>query len=353
MNRTRATALLIPVLALVLLGQGCGGTAATSNAADGGVYKTADHGTTWLQKRVLIKGAKAVTLGNDPITAIAIDPEEHTAIYAGTLERGIVASLDGGDSWQELSKGPVGHIQSIAVDTKNKCTVYATMGNKVYKTQNCSRDWGQIFFDPDLTKIFTTIALDWFNPTILYAGSSQGDIYKSTDTGLSWQVVKRASASVKQILVDNRDSRILYIATVGDGIWKTMDGGATWVQIKQQLQNYNGAARVETLAEDNAQTQTIYLGSKYGLLSSTDGGETWKSITLTSQPGTVDINGLAVNQRNEKEITYMTSNTLFFTTDQGTTWVTKKLPSTRPSTVLTLDTQDGETLYLGFGAAKQ
>lgn len=357
MKRTRFTVLLLPVLALTLLGQGCGGTAATSNAADGGVYKTADHGTTWLQKRVLIKGAKAVTLGNDPITAIAIDPEENTVLYAGTLERGIVASLDGGDSWQEvankLNKAPVGRIQSIAVDPKEKCTVYATMGNKVYKTSNCSRDWSEIFFDPKLDKIFTRIAIDWFNPTILYAGTSEGDIFKSSDAGLSWQVLKHANASVNQILVDNRDSRILYVGTVGDGVWKTMDAGATWVQIKQQLQNFNGSNRVQVLAQDNAQTQTLYLASKYGLLASTDGGETWKSITLTSQPGTVDIIGLAVNQRNEKEITYITSNTLFFTTDQGATWVTKKLPSSRPSSVLTLDAQDGKTLYIGFAAAKQ
>ncbi|MFA5129927.1 MAG: hypothetical protein WC477_03325 [Patescibacteria group bacterium] len=353
MKLPRSLSLILPILALILLGQGCAGTTATSNAADGGVYKTADHGVTWVQKRILIKGAKAVTLGNDPITAITIDPEDSQAVYAGTAERGIVASLDGGDSWQEVIKGPVGKIQSIIVDPKNKCVVYASIANKIYKTENCTRDFTQIFFDPKTTKIFTQLAIDWFNSTILYAGTSEGEIFKSTDGGLSWQVVERTNASVTSILIDDRDSRTVYVGTYGDGVWKTMDGGSTWIQIKKQLQNFSGAARVAGLELDHAEHSTLYLISKFGLLASTSTGDTWSSIPLTSQTGSVDLIGIKVNPRNEKEITYITKNTMFFTTDQGATWITKKLPSSRPATALTMDRQDGKTVYIGFGAVPQ
>jgi photosystem II stability/assembly factor-like uncharacterized protein len=352
MSRPRLITVLVPILSLILLGQGCGGSGTAANTADGGVYKTPDRGTTWVQKRVLVKDAKTYTLGNDPVTAIALDPEDHLTVYAGTTERGIVQSLNGGDSWEEVTKGPKGsRIESIAVDPKEKCTMYAAMKNKLYKTNNCGRDWSEMFFDPSTSKVFNVIVVDWYNPTIIYAGTSEGDVFRSTDAGLSWLVATRANSAVSDILVDLRDSRIVYVATAGDGIKKTLDGGNTWLPISNQLKAFSGANRVNRLVMDNAQSPTLYLASKYGILASQDGGETWNALKLTSEPNAVDIIDMSVNPRNEKEIQYITKAAVIFTADKGTTWVAKRLPSTRPATAIISDPQDGNIIYLGFGAA--
>jgi photosystem II stability/assembly factor-like uncharacterized protein len=351
-NITRiATRVAMPFAVLLLLGQGCTGSSTATPTADGGVYKTTDRATTWTQKRVLVKGAKAVSLGADPITTIVIDPEDQNAIYAGTLERGIVTSLNGGDTWEEVTNGPKGaKIQSIAVDPKDKCVVYATMKNKIYKTENCHRDWKEIFFDPKVDKTFTVVTVDWYNPTLVYAGTSEGDIFKSTDAGLSWMVVKRANASISTMVFDPRDSRILYVGTFGEGIWKTLDGGMTWLPIRDQLKSFTNARGVNALELDNADPSRLYLASKYGLLMSENGGEEWKEMPLTSEAGSVEVLDVAVNPREVKEIMYITKNTLFMTTDAGATWSAKKLPSVRSATVLLQDQEDGKTLYLGFGS---
>ena len=352
MSRPRIISILVPVFSLILLGQGCTGGSTTSNAADGGVYKTPDRGTTWVQKRVLVKDAKTYTLGNDPITAIVLDPEDHKTVYAGTTERGIIMSLNGGDSWEEVTKGPKGsRIESIAVDTKDKCTMYAAMKNKLYKTNNCGRDWSEMFFDPNTLKVFKVVKADWYNPTILYAGTSEGDVFRSTDAGLSWLVATRANAAVTDILIDLRDSRTVYVATAGDGIKKTMDGGNTWMPITQQFKDFTNATHVNSLAMDNAQSPSLYATSKYGILASQDGGMTWNALKLTSDVGTVDILDVSVNSRNEKEIQYITKTAIIFSSDKGVTWIAKRLPSTRPATALVTDDQDGNTIYLGVGAA--
>lgn len=342
----------LPLAVLVLFGQGCVGSSAPGTpVADGGVYKTTDRTVIWTQKRVLLKGAKAVTLGNDPISTIAIDPQDPKALYAGTLERGIVESLNGGDTWEEVTSGPKGSkIQAISVDPKDKCVVYAAMKNKIYKTENCHRDWKEIFFDPKVDKVFTAVTVDWYNPTIVYAGTSEGDVFKSTDAGLSWMVVKRADAPISTMIFDRRDSRILYVGTLGEGIWKTMDAGATWLPIRDQLKAFTNARRVNALELDASDPSKLYLASKYGLLMSENGGEEWKAMQLTSEAGSVEVIDVAVNPREAKEIIYVTKNTLFLTTDGGTTWSSKKVPSVRPATVLVQDQQDGKTLYLGFGA---
>jgi photosystem II stability/assembly factor-like uncharacterized protein len=351
MQRSRFFSLLIPVCAFVLLGQGCSGTSTATNTADGGVYKTPDRGTTWVQKRILVKEAKTYTLGNDPITSLALDPQDRMAVYGGTTERGIILSLNGGDTWEEMTKGPKGaRIESIAVDPKEKCTIYAAMKNKLYKTTNCGRDWAEMFFDPNVLKIFTTIVVDWYNPTILYAGTSEGDVFRSTDAGLSWLVSTRSTSPITDILVDLRDSRIVYVATGGEGLRKTMDGGNTWMPIVNQLKDFSNAKRVNRLAMDNAQTPTLYMASKFGILASQDGGTTWNALKLTSEAGEIDILDLAVNPRSEKEIEYITKTAVVFSSDKGTTWIAKRLPSSRPATVLMADPQDGNVIYLGFGA---
>lgn len=352
MHRSHLISAGIALSLFVLLGQGClGGGTTTTKGPDGGVFKTADRGTTWVQKRVLLKGPKAVSLGNDLIVTFAMDPQDHNSIYAGTSERGLIYTLDGGDSWQEATTAPKGKIESIAVDPKDKCVVYLTIKNKIYKTENCTRDWEEMFFDPKTEKTFTKITVDWFNPTIVYAGTSEGDIFKSTDAGLSWLVSKRASSRITAFEIDPVDSRVVYAGTYGDGVWKTMDSGNTWVRIRDQLKDFKDARRVGMLMIDQQDPELLYLVSDYGIISSRDGGDSWTPMQLTSQPNTVDIMGFAVNARNSEEIQYVTQNTLMTSSDRGTTWNSQRLPSTRNASAMLLDPEDGNTIYVGFGSA--
>lgn len=342
---------LLPVfLGVVLLGQGCLGSAQPARGPDGGVFKTTDRGVTWVQKKVLIEGTKGVSIAEDVITAMAFDPQDRNTVYAGTELRGLIMSLDGGDSWQPSKGLNKGRIEAVAVDAKDKCSVYATQRNRIYKTENCGRDWAQIWFDPKTDKVLTQIAVDWFNPTIVYAGTSEGDILKSTDAGRTWLVSKRADAPVTGIVLDTRDSRTVYVATRGDGIWKTLDGGKTWLSIEKQLSEFDNARRVTQVALDALKPSTVYLVSRFGILKSENGGDTWAALQVPSQANSVEIRRLAVNPRNGKELQYITAGALVLSSDGGITWNAKQLPSTRPANAFIVDSEQGNTLYLGIGA---
>lgn len=337
---------------VILLGQGClGGGKQAAKGPDGGVYKTADRTQTWVQKRLLIEGAKGASFGDTVVTALAFDPQDRLAIYAGTEDRGLLYTLDGGDAWQPAKGVPKARIESVAVDPKNKCIVYATLANQIHKTVNCGRDWQRAWFDPKTDKVFTRLIVDWFNPSTVFVGTSDGDIFKSMDGAQNFLAAKRADAPITSLAMDPRDSRVVWAATRGDGIWKTLDGGQTWLPIKQQLADFENARRPSQIVIDSQDANLVYAVSKYGILTTKNGGETWTPMQLTSPPGTVEIRSLAVNPKNNKEIQYVTSNAIVFSSDGGATWNSKKLPSSRLANVLIVDPQDGKILYLGMGRA--
>jgi len=343
----------LPFLALSLVGAGCfSSTSTASKGPDAGVWKTADRGVTWTNKKALVEAGPKITaaVAGYTITAMVFDPQDRLAVYAATLANGIIYTLDGGTTWQKPSTLNTGRVNAIAIDPKQRCTLYAASANKIFKSDNtCGRDWQQIFFDPRTDKSFTRLIVDWYNPTNLFAGTSDGDIFRSKDSGVSWQVVKRVDGiSISGLVMNQKDSRVVYAATQGDGIWKTVDGGDTWMQIKKQFDpDFRDARKVTQILIDPIDSETIYNVSKYGILKSLDGGETWKALSLTAPPGALTINSLAIDPKNNQNLSFTGVATLQFSSDGGVTWTPKKLPTTQAGSVLLIDPIDSNTMYLG------
>lgn len=338
---------------LILTGQGCTGSN-PATGPDGGVFKTKNAESVWTQLKALQSGTKVGSIANVGTVSGAVDPQDPSTLYVGTTENGVLYTLDGGESWQ-LAKGmSVGRIAAIAVDPKDKCTVYATRSNQVFKTETCSRDWNQVYFDPRTDKRFTTLIVDWYNPKTVYAGTSDGDIVRSTDGGASWRVVHRVDGvSITMLTMDPRDSRTVYAATNGSGIGKTTDGGQTWTMIRQPFQDFDFARRPVMVVVDPSLANTVYNVSKYGLLRSDDGGATWSALKLPTPPGTVDIRAFAIHPTDSRQLVYATDSSIVWSVDGGQTWTPKKLPTARGASFLLYDKAAEPSLFLGAAPPKQ
>ena len=348
--KTRSLMFVVtPILALALMGQGCG-TAKPAAGPDGGIFRSKDKGVAWSQVKTLNVGPKQGSIADVGIATLAIDPQDVKAIYAGTEQNGIIYSLDGGDSWEPAAGITSGRVPAIAVDPKDKCTVYATRENQVFKTSNCSRDWTAIYFDPRSIK-FTSIIVDWFNSNILFAGTSDGDIVKSENAGATWRVANRVDGiKVNQLAFDPRDSRVVYGATDRGGIVKTVDAGATWITIRKELQEFDGSNRANIVRPDPSVANRVYTVSKYGILQSDDGGATWKALKLPTPAGTVDMKAFAINPKDSRELVYATDKAVIWSVDGGETWTPKKLPTSRGASVILYDpssTTAASTIFLG------
>ena len=339
-------ALSLAAGALLLMGAGCSSTSSTATP-DGGVYKTSNLGGNWSQLTVLNQGAKVGSIGNVATVSMAFDPQAASTMYVGTTQNGLLMTLDGGQSWQQARGLTSGQIASIAVDPKDKCTVFVARLNQLLKTDTCGRDWNQVYYDPRTAQQYTSVVVDPANPATVYAGNVDGDILRSEDGGASWRVLYRADARINMITIDRRSPQTLYIATNGAGILKSTNRGEAWSEIRAQLDGFEGARRPLGVYIDPSNSNTLFHVSRNGILRSTDAGGTWQALSLPTPTSQTNIRAFALHPRNPSLLVYATDTSVVFTDDLGQTWTPKKLPTSRAASFLTFDESAQSNLYLG------
>jgi photosystem II stability/assembly factor-like uncharacterized protein len=318
-----------------------------------GTFKSFDKGMNWSEKNMALSSAGIGSLGGVNVLGYVFDPQDNFAIYMHTDAAGLFYTYDGGDSWFKANQVGDGRIESVAVDAKDKCNVYATYANTILKTSDCSRTWQETYIDTRPEKMVTALAVDWFEPLTVYAGNNAGDILKSIDGGVNWQVVNRLDNPITKILIDFNDSRVLYVATKTKGIFKSINGGATWDDINESLKRYSAALEYRNLVFDYSKPNTLLLVSKYGLIKTEDGGDNWEALTLITPPATTEILSVAIDPFDGNEIYYATASTFYKTTDGGQNWTTTRLPSGSAATALAIDPKQPHILYMGMTNLEQ
>ena len=146
------------------------------------------------------------------------------------------------------------------------------------------------------------ILIDKDDSNILYAGGVSGGLWKSTNSGYSWNIIEGTdqlefSGVVSICQTTNGD---IYFGTgegstsnlggtsngstalIGGGIYKSTDGGNSFEQLPSTSpSNFISTdfkfAAVTEIAAHNSDPNTLYAATNGGLQLSTDGGDTWST----------------------------------------------------------------------------
>ena len=193
-------------------------------AAGGGVWRTADGGTSWTPltdtQVTLSMGALAVSKTN-PLLVLAGTGEANNSLDSN-FGRGILRSADGGNSWT-MATGPGGVFNTnrmacskIVIDPTNANVAYAAMSNAaangvfaggitgVYKTTDAGVTWANVTAANGKDSLFpwSDAAVDPNTTSTVYGavgylfGTANNGGYKSVDTGGTWNVLNAANAPV-------------------------------------------------------------------------------------------------------------------------------------------------------------
>ncbi len=340
---------LFPLLVLVLIGQGCLSDKSAGN--DGGIFWTEDAGASWTQSAALPTVQGVTSISGVNVTAIEIDPSDSSVWYAGTMANGLFFTTDNGLSWQrpEVDAVREGTVLDVEVDPNDVCTVYVLKPDKILKTSDCQRSYQTLTVEQRADEQFTTFVLDWFNPAILWAGNTAGDVMKSTDNGTTWSTVQRIRDSIVAVTVSNADSRIIFVGTEDRGFYRSPDSGTTWEEYEDIIKReFRDGDKVFSFAQARDGSRVI-MNTAYGLLSSSDKGLTWQALPLRHGPGEIRIWDVAIHPANANIISYATLGALYISTDGGNAWSSESLPSERAPKALIVHPTNTARLIVGFG----
>ncbi len=248
-----------------------------------------------------------------------------------------------------------GRIADIAIDPEDGSTWYvAAASGGVWKTENAGTTWNAIFDNYGSYSI-GCVTVDPRNRHVVWVGTGEnnsqrsvgyGDgVYKSLDGGKSFsRVALEHSEHIGKILVDSRDSDVVYVAAQGPlwaaggdrGLYKTADGGKTWNLILSISENTG----VSDVLQDPRDPDTLYAiayqrrrhmwtlingGPESAIHKSTDGGKTWRKITRGLPGGDLGRIGLAISPI-KPDVVYALVEAVggqggfFRSTNRGETW---------------------------------
>ncbi|MEK7848938.1 MAG: family 16 glycoside hydrolase, partial [Chloroflexota bacterium] len=284
-----------------------------------GVNLSQDGGRTWTASNEGIISRTGPSGDAIPIFSLTISPHNPDVIWAGTQgRRGIFKSTDGGRTWAKRDTGGVvGEgvtFRGFTVHPREPDTVYAA-------AEVSSFVWAG---EPRQGKEFDRV---------------KGVVYKTVDGGLTWQAVWRGDNLARYIWIDPRDPNVVYVSTglfdreaansnpaTGDpggvGIVKSTDGGRTWRTLGRQngLNNlYIGSLFMHPTNPNillaGASNNAYRDGS--GVYLSTDGGETWQHTLVVGEASLTSVE-FSLSQ---PDVAYAAGDDAFYRSqDGGRTW---------------------------------
>lgn len=284
-------------------------------------------------------------------------------------------SLDPHDQWLTIRSYPDGFDQPEYLERMDeiKLQAYAAADSR---EADLTLDWQQ----EGPGNIGGRVDVLTMSPTdndIIYAGATNGGIFKTTDGGENWDPIfdDQPYLAIGAITLDPDDENTIYVGTgdrnftgssfIGNGIYRSSDAGDTWDNIG--LTETGVVTEILIDPTDNDRIFASTLGNPHvktldrGVYRSTDGGDTWTNILfLADSAGVVD---LVMDPSNpdvlyatgyDRMRTYYKSNVtgpetrIYKTTDGGDSWtqLSGGLPEEDDCRIgLAISNEDPSTLY--------
>lgn len=277
-------------------------------ATGGGVWRTKDGGNTW----------ESISDGHfgGSIGAVAVAESDPNVIYVGGGEKtlrgnmsygyGMYKSVDAGKNWEHIGLDNSRHISRIRIHPQNPDILYvAVMGDTfkdseergVYKSIDGGKTWQRKLFVNSRSGAVDLI-LDPNNPRIMYAstwnvrrtpysfssGGPGSDIWKSTDSGESWEKLSENKGlpkgvwGISGITVSPQNSNRIWaiIENENGGVFRSDDAGKTWQKTNDDRALRQRAWYYTRIYADTQDEDMVYVVN-VDYHQSKDGGKTFTS----------------------------------------------------------------------------
>ena len=226
---------------------------------------------------------KTAFLG-DNVSMMLHDPRDG-ATYAA-LEHGhfgvkMQRSCDGGETWEEIA-----------------APTYPPQPEDVVEKDAFGRPWTW-----KTVKVWALEAGHASEPGVLWAGTIPGGLFRSADSGASWELVRPLwdhpgrkqwfgggadLPGIHSICVHPGDSKHVTVGVSCGGVWQTTDGGPTWhcratgmraEYMPPEQAGEPGIQDPHRVVQCKAKPDYLWAQHHNGIFRSTDGSASWQELT--------------------------------------------------------------------------
>lgn len=285
----------------------------------GATWKSSNDGTTFVQLQTpvpsdIISSAVSLTAKSDG-SQIAV------ATYSSTI---YTITHPFTDPWTAVTEAGITDVTSYGYNSRllysadnNTLFLFDNYNNKVYSRTCC--DWAaktSTFLTASGDDITSAASRDASN---LYVGSQHFGVYKTINGGIGWTQVSTGidNQSLRHIAVADNG----YVFATGAFVFRSTDAGQSWSQISVDGSDYT----VIKATTGSPRTLLLLAGYSGPSYKSTDDGFSWTPIA--NSPNASNF----VSPDGTKILGY-SSNELYYSGDQGTTWSAALTISGLPAT---------------------
>jgi photosystem II stability/assembly factor-like uncharacterized protein len=218
------------------------------------LFRSTDGGRHWRQCTVeMAEDCPNVRIPR--VTALTVDPADHSIVWAGVEVDGVRRSLDGGETWSRITEGiddPDIHDVTTAV-TAGKAT-FTTTPREIFASEDRGKSWhglgvGRHFALP----YCRSLAVKADNPDTLYVATGDGAVGKtgaiqrSTDGGQHWKMLKlpvEPNSPIWAFATNPADpDRIVACSHYGE-LYRSDDSGDGWTKLPREFTEIRAIAWV-------------------------------------------------------------------------------------------------------------
>lgn len=266
-----------------------------------GVYKTTDGGETW--RHLGLKETQAISrIRVHPTNPNIVYVAALGHVYGDNEQRGVFRSKDGGNNWKKvLYVSDKAGAADLIIDKTNPDVLYATTwqvyrkawkmwgggpDSKLWKSLDGGDTWIDLTENPGMPegpigKIGVTVSPVDPNRVWAVVEANEGGIFRSDDAGWTWERVnserklRQRAFYYSRIYADPQDKDVVYGLNVN--FWKSTDGGKTFdVRIRPPHGDHH-----DLWIDPNDPNRMISSNDGGGTVT-INGGQTWTEQDYTT-----------------------------------------------------------------------
>ena len=277
---------------VIYVGTGEHAVRGVMTAEGDGVYKSTDAGKTW--KHIGLSESKHIaTIKIHPQNPDMVYVAVQGALHNASTERGIYRSLDGGTTWKKvLYVDENTGAADLSMDINNPRIFYAGMwehrrypwkvvsggkGSAIYKSLDGGDTWQKLTkgLPEQMGKV--AVHVSPANSKRVYANieAEKGGVFRSDDAGETWTQTSSERVTIArawyytEIFADPKNEDVVYVLNAP--VLKSIDGGRTFRPIP------NPHTDQHDLWINPQNTQNMILANDGGACISFNGGKSWSS----------------------------------------------------------------------------